>query len=625
MRRTSSTTEPRTAAVAGTVLVAVLAGGCAAMPDSGGIGKVELSQGTADKNLQVRVFPVGPVKGAKPEGLLNGFLDALTADESYDTARKYLTDEAAVHWNPDAGIQVLEANPTPRSNQTVTDTDTSFSIQVPGKVVAKVDDKHSYTFSGGQLDVDLPFTFVREKGGEWRIAKLPDGLIINQTNFRNSFRQVDRFFYAAQDPSAAGTTAVSAQDVLIADPVYLRRRIDTLTSAAKAVVSGPSDWLSPVVRTAFPTGATVDRVTVDEGRVAHVVLNGVELGNPTACRQMATQLFYTLADQGKGQVERLELKNPRGTGCQATSLDGPVSGPGALAGDAAARQYFQRAEDGVLMEARDTDGTAVRGPLGKPQPNKQPALGAIAVARDGERAAAISGNGHQLYSVALADGASTMPEPLLSTPPRPGDRSEDALASPSWDGRGNLWVVDRDPQNRRVLMVRGSKVYTVPVDGLDGQVVQDLKVSSDGVRIALVLRNPAGVRSLWLGLVVHGGTKEAPTVRITGLRGAAPLLTEVASVSWAETDQLLVLGKENGRIQQLHYISTDGSPSSEASLQGGESMATAEASEFRADSPAQVPPVLARRASDGQIFRLVNSQWREVNPNLRAASFIYPG
>lgn len=609
----------------GTVLVALLAGGCAAMPDSGGIGKVELAQGSADKNLQVRVFPVGPVKGAKPDGLLTGFLDALTADESYDTARKYLTDEAAAHWNPDAGIQVLEANPIPRSNQTVTDADTSYSAQVPGKVVAKVDDKHSYTFSGGQLDVDLPFTFVREKGGEWRIAKLPDGLIINQTNFRNSFRQVDRFFYAAQDPSAAGTTAVSTQDVLIADPIYLRRRIDTLTSAAKAVVAGPSDWLSPVARTAFPTGATVDRVSVDEGRTAHVVLNGADLANQTACRQMATQLFYTLADQGKGQVDRVELKSSHGNGCQAASLDVPVTGPGALAGSAAARQYFQRADDGVLMEARDTDGTAVRGPLGKPQPNKQPALGPIAVARDGERAAAISGNGHQLYSVALSDSMPTMPEPLLATPARSGDRTEDALASPSWDGRGDLWLVDRDPQNRRVLMVRGSKVYTAPVDGLDGQVVQDLKVSSDGVRIALVLRNPAGVRSLWLGLVVHGGTKEAPTARITGLRSAAPLLTEIASVSWAETDQLLVLGKENGRIQQLHYISTDGSQSSDASLQGGEGMSSAEASEFRAESPNQVPPVIARQTSTGTIFRLTNNQWREVNPNLRATSFIYPG
>ncbi|MFD0273726.1 LpqB family beta-propeller domain-containing protein [Kitasatospora sp. NPDC127111] len=629
MRRTTSRTEPRLAAVAGTVLGALLAGGCAAMPDSGGIGKVELSQGSADKNLQVRVFPLEPAKGAKPDELLSGFLDALTADESYETARKYLTDDAAAHWDPEAGIQVLSSNPTPKTNQTVTDADTSVSVQVPGNIVAEVDEKHAYTYPDGQRDVSLPFTFVREKGGEWRIAKLPDGLIINQTNFRNSYRQVDRFFYAAKDPSSARTTAAGAAsagaDVLVADPIYLRRRIDPLTAAARAVVAGPSDWLSPVVRSAFPAGAVVDRVGVDEGRTAHVVLDGVDLGPAIACRQMATQLLYTLADQGKGQVDRIELKDPRGTGCQLGRGEASATGPGALAGVAADKQYFQRAEDGVLTEAgADTNGSPVRGPLGRPQPNKQP-LGPIAVARDGEHAAAISGNGHQLYSVALADSGQAMPEPVLTTQPRQGDKAEDALASPSWDGRGDLWVVDRDPLNRRVLMVRGNKVYPVPVEGLDGRSVQDLKISSDGVRIALVLKDATGARSLWLGLVLHGGTKDSPGAQIAGLRRVAPLLTEVASVSWAESDQLLVLGKENGRLQQLHYISTDGSQSSDAPLQGGEGMSSAMASEFSGETATQVPPVLARQASDGKIYRLVNSQWREVNPSLHAAAFFYPG
>ncbi|WP_395295969.1 LpqB family beta-propeller domain-containing protein [Kitasatospora hibisci] len=618
MRRISRT-EPRLAAVAGAVVGTLLVGGCAAMPDSGGIGKVELSQGTADKNLQVRVFPVGPAKGAKPGDLLAGFLDALTSDESYDTARQYLTAEAGMRWKPDAGIKVLAANPTVQPSQTVTDADTAFAIRASSRVVAEVDDKHAYRFADGQRDVALPFSFVREKGGEWRISELPDGVVINETNFRNSYRQADRFFYAKQDPSAA-----AAPEVLIADPIYLRRRTDPLTSAARAVVAGPSDWLSPVAQTAFPTGSTVEQVSVDESRTARVVLSGVDLGSTMLCRRMATQLFYTLADQGKGQIERLDLKGPHGAGCQASRTDVPFTGPGALVGPSAGQQYLQRAEDGVLMEVNDAEGTTVRGPLGKPQPGKQP-LGTIAVARDGARAAAIGANGHQLYTVGLSDNVRTMPEPLLTTPVRAGDKAEDGLASPSWDGRGDLWVVDRDPQNRRVLMVRGDKPVTVPVEGLDGHTVQDLKISSDGVRVALMLKDVRGTRSLWLGLVVHGGSIEAPTAQVVGLRPAAPLLTEVASVSWAEADQLLVLGKENGRLPQLHYMSTDGSQNSEAPLQGGEGMSSAEASEARGDVLQEVKPVLARQAADGKVYRLVNSQWREVNPTFRASAFVYPG
>ncbi|MFJ9608304.1 LpqB family beta-propeller domain-containing protein [Kitasatospora sp. NPDC101176] len=623
MRRTSSGTEPRFTAVAGMVLGALLASGCAAMPDSGGISKVELSQGAADRNLQARVYPVAPAKGAKPRALLTGFLDAVTADEGYETARKYLTEEAAATWNPDAGIQVLAAaTPNLPSGQDVTDTDTMVSASVTGQVIARIDEKQSYVLVDGQRDISSDFTFVRQKDGEWRIDKLPAGVIMNETNFRNSYRQVDRFFYTSPDPSAV-SAGKADQEVLIADPIYLRRRIDPLTMAAKALVAGPSNWLAPVARTAFPSGARVDRVTVDDSRVAHVQLGGADTTDGVACRRMATQLFYTLADQGKGQVERLELKGQRGS-CAVSRSDVQGTGPGALAGPPPAQQYYQRADNGVLMVTEEQrNGDPVRGVLGKPQPAGKPALGTVAVNRDGSWAAAISGDGHQLYSVPLSDNAVALPEPVLGTPVRTADK-EDGLASPSWDGRGDLWVVDRNPQAPRVVMVRGNKAYPVPVEKLDGQTVQAMKISSDGARVALVVKT-AGVpsRSLMFGLVVHGGTPEAPTAKIVGLRRAAPSLTDVVSVSWAEADQLLVLGKEADRIQQLHYISTDGSQSTDGPLPGADSMLTVSASESRWSALAQAPPVLA--VAVGKIYRLIGNQWREVPLTDKAGSFFYPG
>ncbi|WP_316528903.1 LpqB family beta-propeller domain-containing protein [Kitasatospora brasiliensis] len=620
MRRTSNRTELRLLAAFGALLGTLVASGCAAMPDSGGITKVELSQGSADKNLQARVFPVAPGRGAKPSELLTGFLDAVTADEGYETARKYLTERAAETWNPDAGIQVLSTT-TPPPAQDVTAADTQVSAVVTGQLIATVDAKHSYQLVAGQNNnVSSDFTFVRENG-EWRIDKLPPGVIMNETNFRNSFRQVERFFYTAPDPSAviAGT---AVQEVLVADPIYLRRRIDPLTSAARALVDGPSSWLSPVVRTAFPTGTTVDPVTIDDGRIAHVRLGGTDVGEPMACRRMATQLFYTLADQGKGQVDRLELKGQHGA-CTASRTDVPITGPGSLAGRA--QQYYQRSDNGVLMVVTDEGrtGDAVPGPLGKPQPNGTPPLGTVAVSRDGSRAAAVSGDGHQVYSVPLKDGAAAaMGEPVLSSA-KGGDK-EDGFGSPSWDGRGNLWVVDRNKQGPRVVMVRGNKSYTVPVEGLTGQTVDSLKIASDGARVALVVKTPGvATSSLMFGLVVHGGTPDAPTAKITGLRRAAPTLTDVASVSWAETDQLLVLGKETDRTQQLHYISTDGSQSSDTQLGIGESMRTVSASESRGDVLTQVPPVLA--VADGKVYRLLNSQWREAQFFDKPRSFFYPG
>ncbi|MFJ2867413.1 LpqB family beta-propeller domain-containing protein [Kitasatospora sp. NPDC087314] len=622
MRRTSSRTEPRFVAVAGVVLGALVASGCAAMPDSGGISKVELSQGAADKNLQAKVYPVAPAKGAKPRALLTGFLDAVTADEGYETARQYLTEDAAAHWNPDAGVQVLSAaTPNLPAGQEVTDADTRISGTVTGALVARIDERHSYVLVGRQ-DVSSDFTFVRQKDGEWRIDKLPAGVIMNETNFNNSYRQVDRYFYTTPDPSSTATGS-AGQQVLVPDPIYLRRRTDPLTAAAKALVAGPSTWLAPVARTSFPSGATVERVSVDDGRVAHVQLGGADVSEPVSCRRMATQLFYTLADQGKGQVERLELKGQRGT-CFASRNDLPATGPGALAGPLPAQQYYQRADNGVLMVTDEQrSGEPVRGALGKPQPAGKAPLGEISVNRDGSRAAAISGDGHQLYSVPLADSPVTTPDPVVTSPVKTADK-EDGLASPSWDGRGDLWVVDRNPQGPRVVMVRGNRAYPVAVEGLEGQTVQALRISSDGTRVALVVKTAgAPGRSLLFGLVVHGGTPDAPTARITGLRRAAPWLTDVVSVSWAESDQLLVLGKEADRIQQLYYISTDGSQNADAKLQGGESMLTVSASESRGNVLAQAPSVLA--VGNSKIYRLIGSQWREVQLTDKAGSFFYAG
>ncbi|WP_190215002.1 LpqB family beta-propeller domain-containing protein [Kitasatospora indigofera] len=616
MRRTSSrSADPRRAATAGAVLASLLLGGCAAMPDSGPVSKVEFSQGAADKNLQVRVFPVAPYKGEEPRRLLAGFLDASIADEEgYDTAKKYLTEGAHSRWNPEAGITVLAGDPTYSGGQEVKEGDTTAALTASGTQVAKIDARHTYRYADGETKAE--FTFVKENG-EWRIDRLPDGLLVNQTNFRNSYRQFSRFFYTGADPSLP-----TAREVLVADPIYLRRRIDPLAAAAKALAGGPSEWLAPVVSTTLE-GVSVKQVTVDDSKVARVEVEGSDLGGrPQFCQRMAAQFFFTLADQGKGQIDRLELRSGSGSCSTSRSLAEQVA-PGSLAGGSTAtRQYYQRHETGQLMTAADQgEGTPVPGELGKVPPPGRAPLGTIAVRRDGQRAAVVSGDGQQLFTVNITDG-SALGQAVLTSAGHPA-RPEDGLASPSWDGRGDLWVVDRAAPTPRVNMIRETRTVTVPVDDLGGRTVQSLKVSSDGVRVALVLKDETGARSMALGVVTHTGTPGAQQVRITGLRTVAPLLAEVASVSWADTDQLLVLGKEKDRLQQLYYISTDGSQSTEAPLQGGEGMATVAASEGRENG--SVPPVLAVQTTESKIYRLTGNQWRELVLPYTASSFIYPG
>ncbi|MFD9128914.1 LpqB family beta-propeller domain-containing protein [Kitasatospora sp. NPDC059571] len=602
-------------AVCAVFAVLLTAAGCAAMPSDGPPERVDVPQGAGAENLQVRVFPVPPHKGEDPADLLAGFLDASNADEAknYDTARKYLTSDADKRWNPEAGVVVLAATPKRDSAGRTADTTT---ITLSGTKVAELDEAHSYRVSADPA-YRQTFTFVKQTEGpdkgEWRIDRLPDGLIVDQTNFKNAYRAVHRYFFAASDPSAEGAAASPA---MVPDPIFLRRRTDPLTAAAKALAAGPSRWLAPAVHTAFDGVRIEGPVTVSDSGVASVRVDMPDFaGRQTACTQMAMQLYHTLADQqAKGQLDRLDLSGVRG-GCSLTAAQAGEAAPGQLAGSAAGSQYYQ-VEGGQLFLAQgDTPGHPVPGPLGQAGQAK---VREVAVRRDGGAAAAVSTDGRALYVAGLAEG-DRLGDPV---PTGSGGAGGTALTSPSWDGRQNLWLVDRDPAAPRVLMVRDRKALTAQVDGLGTRTVQSLRVSSDGTRVALVLKDTSGL-SLQIGVVVHEGTPSSPRVRITGLRPLAPLLTDVASVSWADSDQLLVLGAEQDKLQLLHYIGTDGSQASDSPLQGGESMTAVSGTETRTGDT--VPPVLAV-SGDHRIFRLQGNQWREfVLQGHQAVSFAYPG
>jgi hypothetical protein len=152
----------------------------------------------------------------------------------------------------------------------------------------------------------------------------------------------------------------------------------------------------------------------------------------------------------------------------------------------------------------------------------------------------------------------------------------------------------------------------VTVPDLVGR-VQSLRVASDGVRIALVIREN-GATTLQLGLITRGGTLEHPQFSVTGLRTLTPPDENVTSVSWAGASRLVVLGSEPGGVQQIQYVNTDGS--SGTALQGVSEAASVAASED------QTRPLLASYI--GSVYRLpVDANWKQVTP--KGSSPVYPG
>ncbi|MCX4823507.1 LpqB family beta-propeller domain-containing protein [Streptomyces sp. NBC_01142] len=583
------------------------------MPDSGDIHAVKASP-RADS--QVRVYAVPPRKGAPPHEIVEGFLEAMTSDDSdFATARTYLTPETSKKWRPEASTTVLSA--APNSGQAVSgDRDNpGWDYPLLGKQVATVDSQHAYQ-PVTPTDYHRNIHLVQQNGPdgkEWRIDSLPPGLVLGASDFQRNYRSVNKYYFA------------SGRNVVVADPVYIRQRLDPVTrmdpvtQSVKALLEGPTNWLKPVVESPFPTGTTLKEGTktlaFDDRNALKVPLNdkASNVGRPQ-CMKMAAQILFTVKDVTSTRVEQVELQ--RKDGSQLCVLNGGQAEE--FAPDRSGRpeyQYFVDSKNQLALlvgAAKDIDEPEnVPGPFG----NGRLPVSAAGVARDERTAAAVSKDADRLF-VASIISDSELGDPVLRS--RGKDRAS-RLSAPSWDGQGDLWVADRDPAHPALLRLEdgvGTPQDVKIIPGLDGARIEALRVSADGVRIALLLTKD-GRTTLKIGRVERHGPKDDPVVSVAELRPAAPQMETVTAVSWAGPSRLVVVGKESGGVQQVRYMQTDGS-SSAASILPGLNQVRAVAA---ADD--ETRPLVAYSEEDGIVRLPPGANWQTLVK--KGSSPVYPG
>ncbi|WP_405972358.1 LpqB family beta-propeller domain-containing protein [Streptomyces sp. NBC_00988] len=599
--------KPARAAAYVAMGVVVLAG-CASMPDSGDLRGVE---STPRQDTQVRVFAMPPREDASQGEIVQGFLEALTSDDpNYKTARMYLSAKAARNWQPELSTTVLADGPSTEAvRPPVGREDTgTFTYTLTGNRVATVDSQQAYAPADGQYSKAVHLT-KDAKSGQWRIDDLPQGVVMGESDFQRNYMSVNKYYFASNTTAGTGS-----QPIAVADPVFVRRRVDPMTQMVRSLLSGPTSWLGPVVRSSFPTGTAlrkgVSSLTPDDQNKLTVPLNQkASRVGPARCNEMATQILFTLRTMTP-TVDKVELQAADGAqlcvynegNADTLAAHGAVNRPEYL--------YFLDDKHRVVrMSSGGMHADPVPGALGEGE--KQ--LRSVAVSRDEETGAGVGLDGKSLYVGSLVSGAS-LGDPVLTSQ---GTTEANRLTAPSWDAQGDLWVADRDPKKPRLLLLQkgAGQPIAVEMPGLDGR-IESVRVAADGVRVALVVEKN-GKRSLLVGRIQRTGSAgETPVVSVLELRSVTPDLEEITAMSWAGDSRLVVVGREHEGVVQMRYVQVDGS-----TPEGPAPAALTGVKEIAASEDDKLP--LVAYSEDGIVRLSSGAQWQKVVKTGSAP--VYPG
>ncbi|MFF6881558.1 LpqB family beta-propeller domain-containing protein [Streptomyces sp. NPDC012421] len=598
----------------------LLATGCATMPDS---GDVQAVRGANPGDSQVRVYAVAPRDNANPDEIVDGFLEAMTSDDpGFATARKYLTQKAAKNWKPEQSITVLSTAPDREPADRHADPENrGRAYPISGRTIATVDSRHAYQ-AISPVEYAQAIHVVQEpvangKDKEWRIDTLPPGLVLGEADFLRNYRSVNKYYFA------------SGENRLVADPVYIRQRqdpvtrMDPVTQTVKSLLAGPTNWLRPAVDAPFPSGtglkAGVTTLSTDDQSTLKVPLNvKADRFGGEVCRRLAAQLLVTLGDLPSVRVDQVELQDvDNDVVCRLGKAQAAEFEAVRDTGQAETPYFID--DDGRMKAlqsgGKDTVQTAdVPGPLGR---GAEP-LGSIAVARGGTRAAGVSKDGGSLHVSSITTEQEQLPAVFRSAAGAAAG-PKNRLSQPSWDGQGNLWVADRARGHQRLVLVPDGdgKWIEVHTPWLTADTrIESLRVSADGVRIALLITRD-GRTTLQIGRIERQDGMDEQVVSVDGLQPAAPRMESVSSVSWAGPSRLVVVGREAGGVQQIRYLQTDGSTSASSVLPGLNGV-NGVAAPHR-----ETEPLIASSGNDGIVRLMPGANWQPVVKSGNEP--VYPG
>ena len=490
---------------------AALCAGCAGMPTSGAV-HVGRALPAAAGDIDIRALPPGPRPHMKPADVVGGFLQALVNDdENFAIAREFLTPSAAASWNAASGITTYDDSSL--SFPGTTTAGATRVVRVEAQGIGRIDARGDYTPAPGALH---PSFTLALRLGEWRIDKLPSGVLLSAVDAQRVLKPFLVYYLSRARPG----TLVPEQIVVRSDPPALA------TALTKALLTGPGEWLAPVVRSAIPSGTVlIGNVPVDPSGTADVNLGpAARLANTEDLKALSAQIVWTLRQVTDISAVRVES--------DASVL--PVPDVPARQPVTSWQSYDPAASPSTAALLYTVNGhVQVVGTLAAN-------VGAIA----GEaHSAVLSPNGTMM---AVVRGTRTGQALLVGSVNGPLRVSLTAtsMTPPTFSPTGDVMTVATTAGRRHVYVVlRGTHNATeVAADArLLAQPVRELRISRDGSRVAAVVG--AGGNRLLIGRLSGSGGG----VSVGGFRDIGVGLTDVRGLSWVDGNDVAVTAGVSGR------------------------------------------------------------------------------
>lgn len=487
---------------------------CSGIPRTSGV-----NQGSAVVPVEddaIEFLPSGPVEGATIEQILRGFVEASSSPVSdYAIARQFLTPEFAAKWDATTGVSV------DAGLRTVTQT-AEGQGQLTYSLNALVDSQGNYADVSPPQSITSDYSF-QELEGQWRISAAPNGVVMDRFTFDQVYQAHPLYFFD------------STNSMLVPDVRFFPNGASASTRITKALLAGPSGWLSAngATHTAFPAGTALvaDSVPVTRG-TATVDLNSAALSaDPNVIRQMKQQLSASLQSVDNITAVNMLVDGAAMNVAISGSLDAvmpkPVDSRPLVLTDKAFGYWTGTAVD---------PSAQLQSSMLAEQPT------AITTAKGNTLAAVLSNQGASF----VRNGNVQLVDTRLG------------IAAPALDSFGYLWSVPTNQPDKLFVISTDGKQVPLEVPWAEADSILSLSISRDGTRVLALLRTDDNYVLVVSALV--RGDKAVP------LQLGTPVVLSVASgtpiaSAWVDSTTVVSVSAAGGpftvRTQVIGGQSTD--------------------------------------------------------------------